>query len=265
MAPNSPLKTPIPRERSGDDMRLPNDLQRLDEEFDFPSWILERPPEISELQELSARNSGPSWLVASVGLIATLVAGIAILWPLAHSALQARRSVEKPQVAQSRALPQAPTREEQRPPPAAQDFAAARQKVVGDLPRLAVEPAAVSTPPTVVATAVAEPPRPPEHALPAEPDVPAMSAGEAGRMLARAAALVREGQIGSARALLELAARSRDPATYLALADTYNPKMLARWHAIGIPGDPARALSLYRQAADAVMTEANERLRQLGR
>lgn len=258
MAPDSPLKTPIPRERSGD-MRLLDDMQRLDEEFDFPSWILERPPEISELQELSARNSGPSWLVVSVGLIASLVAGIAILWPLAHSALQARRSVEKPPVLQSRALPPAPARTEQRLQPATQDFAVARQKLVEDPPRLAVEPAAASTPQAVVATAVAEPPKPPE------PDVPAMSAGEAGRMLARAAALVREGQIGSARALLELAARSRDPATYFALADTYNPKMLARWHAIGIPGDRARALSLYQQAADAGMTEANERLRELGR
>jgi hypothetical protein len=263
MVPNSPRQMPIPRERS-DDVRLLNDLQRLDEEFDFPSWILEKPPEISELHDLSARQGGPNLLVMSVGLIATLVAGIAILWPLAHLALEARRGVEKPPLAQSRALPPAPARAEQMLP-ATQDFAATRQKLVEDLPRLAVEPSAAATPQAMVATAVAEPPKPPERALPGEPDVPAMSAGEAGRMLARAAALVREGQIGSARALLELAARSRDPATYLALADTYNPKMLARWHAIGIPGDPARALSLYQQAADAGMTEANARLRELGR
>jgi hypothetical protein len=260
MAPNSPRQTRIPRERSDDDTRLMDDLQRLDEEFDFPSWILERPPELSELQELSARNRGPNWLVTSVILIASAVAGIAILWPLGHFGLDATRSVEKPQLAQSRALPP-PVREEQRLQPAAQDFAAAPQKRVENLPRLAVEPAAAST----VGTATAEPPKPPERALPPEPDVPAMSAGGVGRMLARAAALVREGQIGSARALLELAARSRDPATYLALADTYNPKMLARWHAIGIRGDPARALSLYQQAADAGITKANERLRELGR
>src|SRR5262249_59370290 len=115
--------------------------------------------------------------------------------------------------------------------------AARGKRGVEDRRRLAVAPAAASTPPAVVVTATAEPPRPPERALPPEPDVPAMSAGEVGRMLTRAGALVRDGQIGSARALLELAARSRDPATYLALADTYNPKMLARWHAIGIPGD----------------------------
>ncbi|MBV8696643.1 hypothetical protein [Bradyrhizobium sp.] len=258
MAPDSPLTTPIARDRS-DDMRLLNDLQHLDDEFDFPSWIRERPPEISELQELSSRNSGPNWVIMSVGLIASLVAGIAILWPLAHSVLQARRSVEQTVVAQSRALPLGSVREEQRAQPAAPEFAPARQKLVEDPSRLAAEPAAASTPQAVVATAVAEPPKPPE------PDVPAMSAGEVGRMLARAAALIREGQIGSARALLELAARSRDPATYLALADTYNPKMLARWHAIGIPGDRPRALSLYQQAADAGMTEANARLRELGR
>jgi hypothetical protein len=246
MAPNGPRQTRIPREHANDDMRLRDDLQRLDEEFDFPSWILERPPELSELQELSARNRGPNWLVVSVGLIASVVAGLVILWPLAHSALDGRRSVEPPPLAPSRALP-APVREEQRLEPAAQDSATA------------------STPPAAVATATAEPPKPPERSLPPEPDVPVMSAGEVRRMLARAAALVREGQIGSARALLERAARSRDPATYLALADTYNPKMLARLHAIGIRGDEDRARTLYQLAADGGMTEANARLRELGR
>jgi hypothetical protein len=244
MALNGPRQTRISREHSNDDSRFRDDLQRLDEEFDFPSWILERPPELSELQELSARNRGPNWLV-SVGLIASVVVGIVILWPLAHSALDGRRSFEPPPLAPSRALP-APVREEQSFEPAAQDSATA------------------STPRAAVATATAEPPKPPERALPPEPDVPAMSAAEVRRMLARAAALIREGQIGSARALLERAARSRDPATYLALADTYNPKMLARLHAIGIRGDEDRARTLYQQAADGGMTEANARLRELG-
>jgi hypothetical protein len=265
MAPNGPRQMSIPRERSQDDLPRPDDFQRLDDEFDFPSWILERPPDLSELQEMSARDNGPGWLVIVVGLIATVVAAIAILWPLARQALEARRGVDKPPVVQSRALPPAPVRDAPRAQPAGQDFATARQKLVEDLPRLGVEPAAAATPPAVVATAVAEPPKPPERSLPPEPVVPAMSAGEVGRMLARAAALVREGQIGSARALLELAARSRDPATYLALADTYNPKMLARWHAIGISGDEGRALALYQQAADAGMTQASARLHELGR
>jgi hypothetical protein len=41
--------------------------------------------------------------------------------------------------------------------------------------------------------------------------------------------------------------------------------MLARWRAIGISGDPTRALALYKQAADGGMAEAGARLRELGR
>jgi hypothetical protein len=84
-------------------------------------------------------------------------------------------------------------------------------------------------------------------------------------MLARASFLVREGQIGSARALLELASRSQDPAVFLALADTYDPKVLARQHAVGISGDEARALALHKKAADGGVVEANARLTELGR
>jgi hypothetical protein len=256
MAPNVSRQRPPPVEPSRDE------LGRLDDEFDFPSWIYQPPPAGPELQNLSTRQEGPSWLVIIVGLVATAVAAVAILGPLAHSALEARRGMEPPRVAQSRALAQPPARQEQRTQPAAQHLAAAKQKLVDDLPGLAVEPAAASTPAVV---AIAEPPKPNEASMPPESAAPAMSAGDVGRMLARAGSLVRQGQIGSARALLELAARSRDPATYLALADTYNPKMLARWRAIGISGDPARALALYRQAADAGMTEANARLRELAR
>lgn len=258
MAPFAPRQRPPPVEPSGDELR------NMDEEFDFPSWIFAQPPAASDLQNLSARQEGPSWLLIIVGLVATVVAAIAILWPLAHSALEARRGVEH-RPAQTRALAQPPARDEQGAQLAAQDVAAARHKLVDDLPRLGVEPAAASTPPAVVANVAAEPPRVTEPSVPPEPAGPATSSGEIARMMARAAALVREGQIGSARALLELAARSRDPSVYLALADTYNPKMLARWHAIGISGDPTRALALYKQAADGGMTEAGARLRELGR
>jgi hypothetical protein len=259
MAPFAPRDRPRQIEPS------PDELRRLDDEFDFPSWIFEQRPEASDLQELSAPNAGPSWLVIIVGLVAAAIAVTAILGPLAHSALEARRGAEQPRTAQVRAPPPAPVRDEPRAQPVDQDPATARKKLVDDLPRLAVAPAAASTPPTVVANAAAEPSRAVEPSTPPPSLGPAMTADDVRKMLARAGALVREGQIGSARALLELATRSREPATYLALADTYNPKMLARWHAIGIAGDEARALALYRQAADGGMAEAGTRLRELAR
>jgi hypothetical protein len=257
-----------PRERSRPVEPSPDELQRLDDEFDFPSWIYEPRPDASDLQEFSARTAGPSWLVITIGVVAAAIAATAILGPLAHSALEARRGLEQPRAAQYRALPPAPApaRQEQAARPAEQNFSAARKKLVDDLPRLAVAPAAASTPPVVEANAAPEPqPRAVEPSAPPSSLGPPMSVEDARRMLARAGALVREGQIGSARALLELAARSRDPSVYVALADTYNPKMLARWHAIGIAGDEARALALYRQAADSGMAEASARLRELSR
>jgi hypothetical protein len=257
-----------PRERSRPVEPSPDELRRLDDEFDFPAWIYEPRPDASDLQEFSARSAGPSWLVITVGLVAAAIAAIAILGPLARTALDARRALEQPRTAQYRALPPAPApvAQEQGARPAEQDVSAARKKLVDDPPRLAVAPAAASTPPTAEANAAPEPPpRAVEPSAPPSSPGPAMPVEDARRMLARAGALVREGQIGSARALLELAARSRDPSVYIALADTYNPKMLARWHAIGIAGDEARALALYRQAADSGMAEAGARLRELAR
>src|SRR5262245_48832182 len=102
MAPLAPRQTQRPVEPS------PDDLRRLDDEFDFPSWIYEPRPDASDLQEFSARNAGPSWLVITIGLVAAAIAATAILGPLAHSALEARRGGEQPRSAQYRALPPAP-------------------------------------------------------------------------------------------------------------------------------------------------------------
>jgi hypothetical protein len=158
-----------------------------------------------------------------------------------------------------------------RAPPSAQDLAAARQKLVGDLGRLSPAPSGGTLTTAAAAAVPVEPPRSAVEPLrPAEPaalppPVPsAIAPEEVRKMLVRAGSLIGAGQIGSARALLELASRSRDPQALFALADTYNPKMLARWRAIGILGNEARALSLYRQAAEGGMVEASARLRELG-
>ena len=287
MPPNVTRLTP-PRAK-----RPPDDFERLDDEFDFPSWISEPRPDPSDFHEESVRGVRRTWVLMIVGVVAAAVASAAVLRPLLNSALDRRPGTERPLSAQllaaaplpvQRSLPvqQAPKRQ-----PNAQDVAAARQRLVDDMARLKVDQAQaqepvqtqaqaqapaqmqaqmqVQAPPPGMTTAALEPPRVDEPAVaPPPPPAPGISFDEASRMMVRAASLVRQGQIGSARALLELATRSRDPQAYLALADTYNPRMLARWHAIGITGDEARALALYRQAAEGGITEANARLRELG-
>jgi TPR repeat protein len=84
-------------------------------------------------------------------------------------------------------------------------------------------------------------------------------------MLTRASSLIREGQIASARSLLQLALRSNDPSVAFALAETYDPRTLARWRAIGITGDVERARALYKQAVDGGVAEAGARLGDLDR
>ncbi len=118
------------------------------------------------------------------------------------------------------------------------------------------------------AQAAAAPPKAdarPEPPAPQPPPQSAVSAEDAAKMLARASSLIREGQIASARSLLQLALRSNDPSVAFALAETYDPKTLARWRAIGITGDVERARVLYKQAADGGVAEAGARLADLDR
>lgn len=140
-------------------------------------------------------------------------------------------------------------------------------------PAPAAEPApqAAAPPPQAAAPpqTAAPPPPPkvearPEPAAP-QPAQPTVSADDASKMLARASSLIREGQIASARSLLQLALRSNDPSVAFALAETYDPKTLARWRAIGIAGDVERARALYKQAADGGVAEASARLSDLDR
>lgn len=143
-------------------------------------------------------------------------------------------------------------------PPAPTAFAAA-PPVTGAAPPVAA--LAVVTPDPQRA----EPPPKAEVARTEPPPAPAVTADEVSRALLRASSLIREGQVASARALLERASRSNDPAVAFALAETYDPKTLARWKTIGVAADPARARSLYRAALDGGVSEARNRLDQMER
>lgn len=248
----------------------PDDPARWEDDFDVPTWISAPRQDLSDLKEESARNDRQIWFFSIAGLAVAAVAVVLVVRPWLHSALDERLFGARGSRAVHLAAP-APVQVEVRAKPSEPELAAARQRLVEDMPR-PNEPSSGGTLTTTAAAAVpVEPPksvieplRPPEPVALPPPAPPAIAPEEVRKMLARAASLIRDGQIGSARALLELAARSRDPQAVFALAETYNPKMLARWRAIGIVGNEVRALSLYQQAAEGGMLEASARLRELG-
>ena len=83
--------------------------------------------------------------------------------------------------------------------------------------------------------------------------------------MTRAGVLLRRGDIGSARAALELAAEMGNAQASFALAETYDPLVLRKWGAYGTLGDPAKARDLYARAQAGGIKEASERVDALRR
>lgn len=77
----------------------------------------------------------------------------------------------------------------------------------------------------------------------------------------RAIQMIRHGDIAGARVTIGRLEREGDPAGLLLLARTYDVKVLARLGVLGIKGDAARAMQLYKRAADAGNKEAEEALK----
>ena len=86
---------------------------------------------------------------------------------------------------------------------------------------------------------------------------------EATRLMARASALLVQGNIAAARVVLERAAETGSAEANFALAETYDPKVLARWRAYGTRGDAAKARDLYARAYDGGVRAAKDRSRAL--
>lgn len=137
-------------------------------------------------------------------------------------------------------------------------------------PKIAAEP-----PPPPLAAAVAPSPEaaavikpavltaPPADGAPVTRAAPERSppvSAEVTEALKRARGLVERGDIAGARLLLEHAAAFKDPRAIMALGETYDPAMLARWGARGIRGDAAKARALYEKAAETGSTEARARM-----
>jgi hypothetical protein len=86
---------------------------------------------------------------------------------------------------------------------------------------------------------------------------------ELARLTAQASALLAQGNIGAARVVLERAAETGSAQAIFALAETYDPNILATWGAHGTRGDAAKARNLYARAYDGGIRAAQDRSRAL--
>jgi TPR repeat protein len=91
-----------------------------------------------------------------------------------------------------------------------------------------------------------------------------MAAASVG-LVARASSLLGQGDIVAARTVLERAAMMGSAQASFALAETYDPSVLAKWGTYGTRGDPTMARDLYAKAVAGGIKEAKERAEALRR
>jgi TPR repeat protein len=87
----------------------------------------------------------------------------------------------------------------------------------------------------------------------------AQGSPEAARLLARAGALLRQGDIGAARIVLERALETGSAQASFMLAETYDPLVLSTWKTYGTRGDLTKARELYAKALAGGIQEAKDR------
>jgi hypothetical protein len=80
------------------------------------------------------------------------------------------------------------------------------------------------------------------------------------QILAQAARRISSGDVIGAREMLAAAQGGAQGPVTFALAETYDPNMLALWGSRGVNSDVARAKALYRNALELGVTKANMRL-----
>lgn len=79
-------------------------------------------------------------------------------------------------------------------------------------------------------------------------------------VLAQAMRRIGSGDVAGAREILVAAENSQQGPVLFALAETYDPNMLAAWGSRGVAADIARARVLYRKALDLGVSRAQARL-----
>ena len=87
----------------------------------------------------------------------------------------------------------------------------------------------------------------------------AQGSAEAARLLARASALIGQGNIGAARIVLERAVETGSPQASFMLAETYDPLVLSTWKTYGTQGDVTKARELYAKALAGGIEQAKDR------
>ncbi|MDN5001382.1 hypothetical protein ACFQZO_10855 [Bradyrhizobium sp. GCM10027634] len=90
-------------------------------------------------------------------------------------------------------------------------------------------------------------------------------AAQVARLIARSSLLLEQGDIGSARTVLEHIVRMGSAQAIFVLAETYDPLTLPSFGTFGTHGDASRARDLYAQAEVRGIKEAKPRLDALGR
>lgn len=86
---------------------------------------------------------------------------------------------------------------------------------------------------------------------------------EAARLIARASALLGQGDIGAARIVLERASDTGSARASFMLAETYDPAVLAAWGTYGTRSEVTKARDLYARAHAGGIQEARNRLNAL--
>jgi len=84
--------------------------------------------------------------------------------------------------------------------------------------------------------------------------------GRLDSVLGLAESYIRFGNVAMARQLLLSREETEEGAVLFALAETYDPNMLAAWNARGIMADASRAVALYRRALELGLDEAERRI-----
>ncbi|WP_050424632.1 hypothetical protein [Bradyrhizobium tropiciagri] len=100
----------------------------------------------------------------------------------------------------------------------------------------------------------------PEAAATEQPAVAEAQGGpEAARLLARASALLGQGDISAARIVLEHALETGSAQASFMLAETYDPLVLSTWKTYGTRGDVTKARELYAKALAGGIQQAKDR------
>ncbi|WP_377827485.1 hypothetical protein ACFKHW_21505 [Bradyrhizobium lupini] len=88
---------------------------------------------------------------------------------------------------------------------------------------------------------------------------------QSAKLIARASVLLKEGNIGAARIVLERAVEMGSAQASFALAETYDPLMLSNFGTYGTQGDLTKARTLYARAEAGGIMEAKARFEALHR